>query len=165
MQRRFVMFMAVAVLAVGAVACSSGSSGSSGGGAKTTTTSKPKNINVQTPAGQVSLSLDGKLPPGWPSKFPVPQGATPAGSGSLENASNDVMVAVYTTTSSADDAYSFYTGQSSLNPTGEKKVGVGSAFLGSMKISGEYTGSVTIAGADSENFIVVVLKPTTTTTS
>ena len=74
------------------------------------------------------------------------------------------MIAVYTT-SSASDAYNFYTGQSSLNPTDEKHFGVGSAFLGSMKISGEYTGSVTVAGAASENFIVVVLNPSSGTTT
>jgi hypothetical protein len=165
MQRRFLVVMAVALLSVGAVSCSSGSSSGSGGGGKITTTSKPKNVNVQTPAGQASLSLDGKLPPGWPSAFPVPQGAKAAGSGSLVNASKDVMVAVYTTSESAAGAFSFYTGRSSLNPTDETKVGVGSAFLGSVKISGEFTGSVTIAGAEGDSYIVIVLNPATTTTS
>ena len=165
MQRRVLVVMALVLVSVGAVACSSDSSGSSGGGDKTTTTSKPKNFNVQTPEGEASLSLDGKLPPGWPSSFPVPRGAKAAGSGSLVNDSKDVMVAVYTTSESAADAFSFYTGRSSLNPTDTTKVGVGSAFLGSVKISGEFTGSVTIAGAEGDSYIVIVLQPATTTTS
>ena len=79
---------------VAAAGCSSSSSSSTAGPATTaaspaTTTASPtpkiwaKNFQVSTPNGQVSLSLDGQLPPNWPSQFPVPAGAKAAGSGSL----------------------------------------------------------------------------------
>ena len=76
----------VSVLALSGImllaACGGDDSESS---ANTTTTLSNTHLDVETPDGQVSLALNGKLPPGWPSDFPIPKGASPAGSGSLVN--------------------------------------------------------------------------------
>jgi hypothetical protein len=142
--------------------CSSSSKSSNN---NTTTTAANKGFDISTPAGQVSLSLNGNLPPGWPTGFPVPTDATPAGSGSLVNSSKDVMVGAYTTTGTPSSAYNFYKTNSSLTVTEAKNVGVGGAFVGTVQFKGTYSGSVTVAGRNSKTYLVVVLKGSSTATT
>jgi hypothetical protein len=105
----------------------------------------------------VSVSLDGQLPPNWPSEFPVPPRATVAGSGSLGGSSSTGQVAVYTTPSSAPDVFSFYTSNSGLTTTGARSAGTGGSYVGSMKVTAPYPGSVTIASRSDTTYVVVVL--------
>lgn len=124
-------------------------------------TSQPspsRGFQVATPDGQVSVSLDGKLPPNWPGAFPVPSGATPAGSGSLGGAATTGLVGVYSTSMPAADAFSYYTSSSSLKTTDAKSIGGGAAFIGSLKVTAPYDGSVTVVGRSDTTYIVVVLK-------
>lgn len=137
---------------------------SSDGGDATTTTEKvtttstaPKDLSVSTPEGDVSLSLDGKLPSDWPKDFPTPDRTEVAGSGSLADNDSGVMVGVYTTKESGQDAFDFYAKDDSLQPTNSKSAGLGSGFLGSVDIGGDYDGSVTVAGVSDTIYIVVVL--------
>ena len=158
---------AFAVLAIALLAACGSSSKSS---STTTTTVSGKNIAVQTPDGQVSLSLDGQLPPNWPAGFPVPSGATPAGSGSLVNGDTGVLVGVYTTTQPPADAFDFYKNNASLTVTNPKSIGTGDAYVGTLDLSGSYTGNVTVVATGSGTHIVVTLKSgssnaTTTTVS
>jgi hypothetical protein len=104
------------------------------------------------------VSLDGQLPPNWPSEFPIPPRATVAGSGSLGGSASTGQVAVYSTPASAPDVFSYYTSNSSLTTTGAKTVGAGSAYVGSVKVTAPYTGSITVAGRSDATYIVVVLK-------
>ncbi len=104
------------------------------------------------------MSLDGKLPPNWPSAFPVPSGATPAGSGSLGGGATTGLVGVYSTSMPAADAFSYYTSSSSLKTTDAKSIGGGAAFIGSAKVTTPYNGSVTVVGRSDTTYIVVVLK-------
>jgi hypothetical protein len=106
----------------------------------------------------VSVSLDGQLPPNWPSEFPIPPRATVAGSGSLGGSASTGHVAVYSTPTSGPDVFSYYTSNSSLTTTGAKSVGAGSAYVGSLKVTAPYTGSVTVAGRSDATYLVVVLK-------
>ncbi len=68
----------------------------------TTTTEKASDssstdtLEISTPEGQVSLSLHGELPPGWPEDLLLPKGADAAGSGSLGDTDSTVMVGVFT---------------------------------------------------------------------
>lgn len=146
------------VAVVGLSGCSSDDSSDT-----TTTTeessesSSSVNFEVSTPEGQVSLSLDGELPPGWPEDFPLPEDAETAGSGSLGDSSSGAMVGVYTTDGSGKDAFDFYSAESSLEPSSESSAGGDSNFLGSMDIAGSYPGSVTVAALDGTTYIVVVL--------
>jgi hypothetical protein len=146
-----------------AASCSSTSS------TPTATTSAPpstsQNFAVDTPDGQVSLSLNGALPPNWPASFPTPSGATPAGSGSLGGTTSGVLVGVYQATGSAEDAFTFYKNNSSLTVTNPSSAGVGSAFIGKLSLTGTYTGSVSVVGAGGRTLIVVVLKTSGTTGS
>jgi hypothetical protein len=115
-------------------------------------------FQVSTDSGQVSLSLDGQLPPNWPSDFPVPSGATPAGSGSLTGSSSGVMVGVYQTTATPADTFAFYQSPSSgLTTSGAKSVGVGSSYVGRLKMSAPHNGSVTVVSHNSTTFIVIVI--------
>lgn len=139
-----------------APACSDDDS-SSDSADRTTTTEGSGNLSVSTPEGEVSLSLDGDLPPDWPSDFPLPDKTEPAGSGSLAGESSGVMIGVFSTTESGTDAFDFYTGETSLDPSDETSAGVGSGFAGSMKIAGDYDGSVTVAGIESTTYVVVIL--------
>jgi hypothetical protein len=159
--RHLVVLPAVAVLALVSLtaACSSDDSSSTTTASTTasTTTAKPKDLSVDTPAGKVSLSLDGKLPSGWPSDFPLPAKTTTAGSGSLQDTDSGHMVGVFSTEQSGSDAFDFYTGNTSLAPTDVHSAGLGSAFVGSADIGGAQKGSVTVAGISGTTYIVVVL--------
>ena len=151
---------------VAAAGCSSSSSSTASPATSTAspaaTTASPaatkaKDFQVSTPEGQVSLSLDGKLPPNWPSQFPVPSGAKVAGSGSLGGSSSATLVAVYTTSGSASDAFAFYKDSSKLTISSQKSVGVGANYLGSAKITAPYKGSVTVVSHSGTTYIVIVL--------
>lgn len=150
----------VAALGLGAVgACSS----SSDSGSATTTTAKssngtvPKSFSVSVPEGDVSLSLDGQLPPSWPSSFPVPDGADPAGSGSLAKSDSGVQIGVFSTSEAAKDAFAFYSEDSSLSPSNVKSTGIGNAFVGTLTLGGSWEGTVWVGGYEGTTYIVVVL--------
>jgi len=124
-------------------------------------TSQPstsRGFQVATPDGQVSVSLDGKLPPNWPGAFPVPPGAEVAGSGSLGGSASTGQVAVYSTSTSPQDTFTYYKSNSSLTVADAKSVGAGASFVGSMKITSPYTGSVTVLARNAGTYFVVVLK-------
>ena len=152
---------------VAAAGCSSSSSSTASPATTTaspaTTTATPtpartaQNFQVSTPNGQVSLSLDGKLPPNWPSEFPVPSGAKVAGSGSLGGSSSATLVGAYTTSESPSDAFAFYKDNSKLTTSGGKSVGAGAQYIGRVKITAPYTGSVTVVSHSGTTYIVIVL--------
>ncbi len=125
--------------------------------ASSTPTSTAKNFQVATPNGQVSLSLDGQLPPNWPSQFPVPPGAKAVGSGSLGGSSSTALVGAYTTSESAPDAFTFYQANSKLTTSDEKSAGAGTHYVGSAKITAPYTGSVTVVSHSGTTYIVIGL--------
>lgn len=147
--------MAIA-LVLGAIGCSSDSDST----AATTTTAAPadRSFQVNTDDGQVSLSLDGKLPPGWPSSFPLPSGAEPAGSGSIGSSSEGTMVAVFSSTGTPEDTYNYYVSDAGLTVDSKKSVGVGGAYLGTITFSGAESGSVTVLPKDGETLIVAILR-------
>ena len=152
---------------VAAAGCSSSSSSTASPAttaaspATTTVSPTPKitarNFQVSTPNGQVSLSLDGQLPPNWPSQFPVPPGAKVAGSGSLGGSSSATLVAAYTTSGSPPDAFAFYTDNPKLTTSGQRSAGAGARYVGRAKITAPYTGSVTVVSHSGTTYIVIVL--------
>ncbi len=160
--RTFVAGITV-VTALGLGVVSTACSSSSDSSAATTTTAKssngtvPKSFSVSVPEGEVSLSLDGQLPPNWPSSFPVPSGAEPAGSGSLAKSESGVQVGVFSTSEAAKDAFAFYSGNSALSPSNAKSTGIGSAFVGTLTLGGSYEGTVWVGGYEGTTYIVVVL--------
>jgi len=116
------------------------------------------NFQVSTPNGQVSLSLNGQLPPNWPTEFPLPSGANVAGSGSLAGSSSGVKVAAYTTSASASETFSYYqSSQAGLTTSSAKSVGVGNSYVGRLKMTAPYNGSVTVVNHNGSTNIVVVL--------
>ncbi len=145
---------------VAAAGCSSSSSSTA---SPATTTASPtptrtaKNFQVSTPNGQVSLSLNGQLPPNWPSQFPVPPGAEVAGSGSLGGSSSATLVGAYTTSQAPPDAFAFYTNNAKLTTSNQKTAGTGAGYVGSAKITAPYTGSVTVISHSGTTYIVIVL--------
>lgn len=150
----------VSVLLVLGGACSSSDSGSNATSTSTTsTTASSRSMQVDTPDGQVSLSLDGKLPPNWPSGFPVPEGATPSGSGSLGGSDRTVMVAAYSTSMSGADVFSFYESSTELTVENPTSGGIGDAFAGRLTLTGTYEGSVTVVGGSSATIVVVLKSP------
>ena len=162
--------LAVCFLFAGLVAAAGCSSSSSSTASPATTVPSPatttaspapartaKNFQVSTPNGQVSLSLDGQLPPNWPSQFPVPSGAEVAGSGSVGGSSSATLVAAYTTSESPSDAFTFYKDNSTLTLSGERSVGIRELYVGRAKITAPYTGSVTVLSHSGTTYIVIVL--------
>lgn len=145
--------------------CSSDTSTSPTTTAAPSTTAATKNFEVSTPGGQVSLSLDGKLPPNWPSDFPVPSGATAAGSGSLGGATSTTSVAVYTTSQSASEVLAFYTGDSNLTTESSSVIGAGSTFVGSVKVTAPYTADITSLSRGEQTYLVITLNTSTTGTT
>jgi hypothetical protein len=158
--RSLLIPVAVAV-AVAAGGCSGSTSDTPGtttaATAGTTTGTSARNVVIDTASGQASLSLDGQLPPGWPAAFPIPPGATPAGSGSLIKDQSGGMVAVYRLSGTPQVAFSFYTDNKDLNITDASSVGLGQAFVGRAKLNGTYQGSVSVGGAGGGDLLVIVL--------
>ena len=161
MRKTTIAALTAVIVLIGASACSSDSDDSS----STTTTAKDQSLdsnssngfNISTPEGEVSVSLDGELPSGWPSDYPLPRRTDAAGSGALADTSSGVMVGVYTTKESGQDAFDFFTGETSLVPSSESKAGGSSNFLGSMTTAGSYPGSVTVGEVKDSTYIVVIL--------
>jgi hypothetical protein len=137
-----------------------GCSSSSGMSSPTSTTvpTESKGFEVETPQGQTSLSLDGKLPPHWPAKFPVAPHAKRAGSGSRGGTSRTVLVGVYTSTDSPEHTYSFYRSTKAYGVDSSSSLGTGSAFAGTATFSGRYKGTVTVLNHDESTYVVVSLE-------
>jgi hypothetical protein len=152
--------IAVALLAVSSALALGACSSSSKSGSETSTTTSNKALSVDTPEGQVTIALNGALPPGWPSDFPLPDGSTPKGSGSLANNSHDAKIGVFSSTESPRDAFDFYNTNSSLTVKSHSSVGVGSAFVGQLELGGKYEGSnvVVVPGGDG-SYLVITLTP------
>jgi hypothetical protein len=147
------------VLAAAAVGCLLVVGCSSSHSASSTTTSKSSggSFSVDTPGGSVSISLDGQLPAGWPAGFPLPPGATPAGSGSVSNGNGSHQVAVFQVPGTGLQAFDFYKQSDTLTVSGPKSGGSGSQFVGSLTFSGPYTGNVTVIDVGSRTLVVVNL--------
>ena len=144
---------------VTAAGCSSSSSSTaSPATTQATPTSTVKNFQLSTPSGQVSLSLDGQLPPHWPSQFPIPSGTNVAGSGSLGGSASAALVAVFNTSMSAQDAFAFYKDNPRLTTSDHQSVGAGAQYLGSAKITAPYKGSVVVVSRSGTTQIVIVLR-------
>jgi hypothetical protein len=159
MKTRIAIAVALVALFGAAAACSDSDSDSA-----TTTTTTPQGFEVQTPDGQVSLSLSGQLPPNWPDDFPVPSDSEPAGSGSLGGSTSTGFVGVYSTTGTPEDAYNFYKDNSELDVTSSSSLGSGSTYLGTVQFEGEWNGLVTVLPYNGETLIVIVLNTQTGTT-
>jgi hypothetical protein len=164
-------YRAGAVLLASACALvGAGCSSSSNSSASTSTTvpTESKGFEVETLQGQTSLSLDGKLPPHWPTKFPVAPHTERAGSGSRGGTSRTVLVGVYTSTDTPEHTYSFYRSTKALTVDRASSLGTGSAFAGTATFSGRYSGTVTVLSHDESTYVVVELETrgtgTTTTT-
>lgn len=170
MRLRAIASAALACLVLAGAACSSNDTAATttaaGEAASTTSGSLPQSFQVATSDGQVSLSLDGKLPPGWPGDFPVPDSAEPAGSGSLgTSADSTVRVGVYTASESGDAVLDFYSNDPDLVTTGRKAAGLGENFAGHIELTSPYTGTVTVVSRQGKSYLVVTLKgeqPTST---
>lgn len=164
--RKLITVLAITGLAMALLAgCSSddSSDGTSTTAATSSTTKDrgrqdSKSFSVETPDGQASISLDGRLPPNWPADFPAPAKSEVAGSGSVAGSSSGVMVGVYTTKQSGSDTFNAYKADSALKPSEVKSVSPGSTFLGTMKIGGSQDGSVTVTSIDGTTYVVVVLR-------
>jgi hypothetical protein len=150
--RAVVTAAVVCGLALFAAACgsSSKSGGSSGSG--------KANFSVTLPDGQVSLSLSGALPPGWPSDFPVPPNSKVAGTGSVGGKETTRSVAVYSSTLAAADAYHFYAQNANLHVSDTNSAGVGNAFIGKMTLVSPYKGSLAVVGHSDTTYIVIELE-------
>src|SRR3974390_3178936 len=121
-------------------------------------------FQVSTPDGEVSVSLDGHLPPNWPTDFPLPAGAKPAGAGSLGSGRTTHRVAVYELrTGSGPDTLSFYESNSQLKTSNAKSAGHGSSYVGTLDITEPYSGSVTVVSHDRTMYLVAVIESHTGT--
>ena len=146
-----------ALIGAVAVGCSSDDSNKS---SSSTTTSKSngRNFQVSTPDGQASLSLDGQLPPNWPSGFPVAPNTKKAGSGSLGNTDKTVLVGVYSATSKPQDVFDFYKSNTAYTVDNSTSVGAGNAFVGTVEFSGAYSGNTTVVSNQGTTYVIVSLE-------
>ena len=154
--RRLAGVAAIAAL-IGAVAVGCSDDSSSKSSSTTTSKSSRKSFQVSTPDGQASLSLDGQLPPGWPSGFPVAPDTKKAGSGSLGNTNKTVLIGVFSATSKPEDVFNFYKSNSAYTVNNSSSAGAGSAFVGTVEFSGAYTGSASVVSNDGTTYVVVEL--------
>ena len=150
--------LAVAAALIGAVAVGCSSDDSNKSSSSTTSKSNSKSFQVTTPDGQASLSLDGQLPPGWPSGFPVAPNTKKAGSGSLSNANKTVLIGVFSATSKPDEVFNFYKSSTAYTVDSSNSVGAGSAFVGNVQFSGNYTGNTTVVSNSGTTYVIVSLE-------
>ena len=163
MRLRSVSAVALSVMVL--LAACGGDDDDSANSSNTTTTVSNTNLNVETADGQVSLSLNGKLPSGWPSDFPVPDGATPAGSGSLVNDGSGVRIGVYKSSQAPADVFDFYKSNASLSVTASASAGTGDKYVGTIQFGGSTPGNVTIVSSGNDTNIVVTLTSESSSTS
>jgi hypothetical protein len=151
--------LAVVVSCLGALVLGACSSSTKSTESSTTTgaTGASRTFAVTTDDGQVSISLDGELPPNWPDDFPVPDGAEPAGSGSLGGTERTVLVGVYSASGAARDTFDFYTSSPDVTVESSSSIGSGTSFIGTIETSGEYAGRITVLSHDDQTLVVVVL--------
>lgn len=124
-----------------------------------TTAPAHQSFTVNTPEGAVSVSLDGELPPQWPSDFPIPPDTSPAGSGSIGGSTASHMIAVFQSSGTGQDAFNFYKNSTALTVSGAKSVGTGNSFLGRLRFSWTtHSGSVTVTEFNGHTYIVVYLE-------
>ena len=152
-----ILIATLAATGLGACSSDSTSTSASTDRSSVSTSKSSDGFSISTPAGEVSVSLSGDLPPGWPSDFPLPKKTDPAGSGSLGGSSSGTMVGVFSTKESGSDALDFYAGDSSLDPSSKKSAGGSSNFLGSVDLGGSYPGSVTVGEISGTTYIVAIL--------
>jgi hypothetical protein len=155
MRRQRLAALLIGVLVAVTAGCGSSTARSTTGSA---TTAPAKNFVVATPVGQVSVSLDGHLPPKWPTSFPVPKGAEPAGSGSLGGTASTYSIAVYSTPTSPADSVAFYTGDPALTTSGATIIGAGSSYVGTVRITAPYNAQVTALTTGSTSYLVIALE-------
>src|SRR4051812_13957568 len=150
----------VVVIAGLVAAIGAGCSSSAKSSAPTTTTVpvETKGFQVETPGGQVSLSLDGLLPPNWPANFPVAPHATPAGSGSRGDTAQTSLVGVYSTTDAPDQTYRFYASTPAYHVDSSSSIGAGSVFVGKVSFSGALTGNATVVSRNGTTYVIVMLQ-------
>lgn len=149
--------LALASAAVPLGACSTEDSATTSSTTTSTSTSTPKNFQVSTPDGQVSLSLDGQLPPGWPEDFPLPEGSEPAGSGSVGDAGATVRVGVFTTSTSGQDTLDFYTDNTDVQTENPSVAGSGDRLVGSLDLVSPDPGSITVLSRSGSTYLIVSL--------
>jgi hypothetical protein len=149
--------VAVAAL-IGAVAVACSSDDSNKSSSSTTASKGRKSFQVSTPDGQASLSLDGQLPPNWPSGFPVAPNTKKAGSGSVGNTNKTVLVGVYSATSKPEDVFDFYKSSSAYTVNNSTSAGAGSAFVGTVEFSGAYTGNTVVVSNEGTTYVIVSLE-------
>ena len=148
------LFAALALMAM--ASCSSSDDSS-------TTTTASRGFEISTEDGQASISLSGDLPDGWPSSFPLPSGATAAGSGSLGGSSSTDLIGVFTSDGTPEEVFTFYTEQSSLTVDSKASLGNGENYVGTVKFSGAESGRVTVLPKDGQTLIVIALQTAGTT--
>jgi hypothetical protein len=157
--RRATAALVVAGLAVLAAlgSCSGHDDPSSSTATTTATAGAPgrSGRSVTTPDGQVSLTLDGRLPTGWPSGIPIPPGSTPAGSGVLQGSSADVSIGVLTTTSTPRQVLAFYSGAGRASGPASA-VGSGRSFVGTVGLATP-PGRVTVVPGGDGSYVIVTL--------
>jgi hypothetical protein len=67
------------------------------------------------------------------------------------------MIGVYEATGTGQDTFDFYKNSSDLTVKNARSAGTGSAFVGRLELTGNYTGSVTVTEHNSHTYIVVYL--------
>lgn len=117
----------------------------------------PKQVEVQTANGQLSLSLNGELPPHWPHDAPVPPGSHTAGSASLVGESHGLMAGVFRNRQSPEEVYSYYTTANSITVQSQSAVGSGNRFAGRVVVTRPVDANVTVVPYQHETLIVIVI--------
>ncbi len=151
------MVLFTSALVLLAAGCAS-SAAFTGSGSSSAARASDHTVRISTPAGDATVALDGHLPPGWPSDFPLPAGAKAAGSGSLTTSSRSTLVAVYSSDQAPETVFGFYRAHPGLKAGEPTSVGFGSAFAGELSFTDTFTGSMGVIGKDASSYFAIVLQ-------
>lgn len=130
----------------------------------TTTTEAPATTEAQsltfpTGEGTVRVTLDGELPANWPADFPLPDGATPLGSGEMVAEDATRMIGVFSAAGTAQETYEFYRDNPDLSVTGSSVFGsAGPDDASTLTLNGQFTGRVSVIPRAGTTYIIANLQ-------
>lgn len=162
---RFVRMMCIlcCLALAGGVGLASCSDSDSDDETTTTTAEAPATTEAQafstvTGEGMVRVTADGQLPADWPEGFPIPDGATPVGSGEIAGQDAATMIGVFTATGSAQETYAFYRDNPDLTVTGSSVFGSAPDDAGTVTLNGEFPGRVSVITRTGTTYIIANLE-------
>lgn len=129
-------------------------------------TTEAPGFSAVTGEGMVRVTLDGQLPANWPEDFPLPDGATPVGSGRMAGEETTTMIGVFSATGTARETYEFYRDNPDLTVTDSSIFGsAGPDDPATVMLNGQFPGRVSVIVQSGTTYIIANLQTSSSGTT